>query len=214
MAIHPLRLERLLALQSLELDVALRSQLGAVNGRLLSHHHLAVQHKTLRKIAMSVEHISFAVFSRPVVSAHPAAEQLAKDGIPSIRGPVLAFLAPGPHFINFGDGTVNPHGTVTGIVCGPKADTSVRLVGMTGRARVLLSRQEDLVELIAFVAQHDATEREVNDHVDCEPQSFHPAVHIGGGRPQQSRSVLQRHRAPWHALRTPDADYDALARFS
>jgi hypothetical protein len=94
-ATHPLRLERLRALQSLELEVTLRSHLGAVNGRLLSHHHLAVQHKTLRQSASSVEHFAYAVFSRRVVSAPPAAEQLAKEGIPSIRGPVLAFLAPG-----------------------------------------------------------------------------------------------------------------------
>jgi hypothetical protein len=184
-------LERLLAaLQSLELEVALRSHLGAVNGRFLSHHHLAVQHKTLRQSASSVENIAYAVFSRRVVSAPPAAEQLAKEVIPSIRGLVLAFLAPGPHCINFGDERVNKHGTVTGIVCDTKADTTVRLVGTTGKARVLLSRQEDLVELIALVARQHATKREVNHHVDCEPPSFHPAVHIGGGRPRHSRSVL------------------------
>jgi hypothetical protein len=181
-------------------------------GQLFSHDHPSVQHETLRQTASSGEHVAVAVFNRAVDSAQPAADQLTKERIPSIGRPHLAYLAPSPHFINLGDWRVNPVGT--GIVSGQNGDTGIRLVGTTGRARFLLSGQDNLMELIAFLARHDTAEREVNDHVDSEPLSFDAAVNIGGGRPRQSRSVLDRRRAPWHALRAQDFDYDALARFS
>jgi hypothetical protein len=119
------------------------------------------------------ERVALAVFGLPVVSALPAGEQLAKEDIVSIRDTFLAYLEPNAHFVDLGDGSGNKRGS--GIVCTQNGHTSVRLVGTMGRARILLSCHDNLVDTVAYVARHHATKREVSDHVDCAPLSDHIA---------------------------------------